>query len=280
MLPTSSPLIHTLELELHVDLDDDFPPSTYSDLICAINLIRLPVLATLRLSVDIYSDYPEELDVNDLPVSDFLPFLEAHPNLVDVTLSAHGTGPFPAESTFLPHLRSFQGSFADSSVICSSHRCLEKLSITTTCRDSPLALSSAWPRFNAVPLATHLTLNELCLVAYDATGTPLKIKHDLSPESFAELVSSFPNLTFLDACIAQPILAHIKICLLVDTLPASDPASDFDSESDWTAPWPEMRADYFFSVFRPSSSGDITVLLDEARINDSYSTSNIPEVTG
>ncbi|KAJ6593351.1 hypothetical protein B0H19DRAFT_1224894 [Mycena capillaripes] len=78
-------------------------------------------------------------------------------------------------------------------------------------------------------------------------------------------------------------LTDIEICVLADTVPASDyPDSDSDSDSDSVfdevayeraadakeSP-PEMRVDYFFSVIRPASGA--YVVLDNAQVVDSYS---------
>ncbi|KAJ6491740.1 hypothetical protein C8R47DRAFT_1214532 [Mycena vitilis] len=71
-----------------------YPHSGLSALVSAINIIRLPVLAALNIAPDLTPEFMEEFDdLDDVPVfdTDFVPFLGAHPNLVDLTLSAEGT---------------------------------------------------------------------------------------------------------------------------------------------------------------------------------------------
>jgi hypothetical protein len=85
MLPSSSPLLHTLKLRWKIPWDyDGFPHSSYSDLVAAINGIHLPVLVTFDLSVnlvpdDIHEYYSASLDF--LPKTDFSAFLASHPIL-------------------------------------------------------------------------------------------------------------------------------------------------------------------------------------------------------
>ncbi|KAF8150466.1 hypothetical protein K438DRAFT_1865451 [Mycena galopus ATCC 62051] len=78
-----------------------------------------------------------------------------------------------------------------------------------------------------------------------------------------------------------PHLARIEICLLADTYQYHD-CLDQDSEDfDWEdfdemcAP-PKINIEYCFSVLRPASG--VHVVLDFARVEDSYSESRIPTV--
>ncbi|KAJ7655685.1 hypothetical protein DFH06DRAFT_1200721 [Mycena polygramma] len=315
MLPSSSPLLNTLRLKLKIPFEDDaFPSSSYADLIAGINDIHLPALATLDLSVDLTSD--ELLDfgfsgslVGFLPPTDVSPFLASHPNLADLTLSILGTH-LNQDIAFLPRLRSFQGSFKDAVAICSEF----------------------FPTFNSLPLPKHLSLTELRVLAVDPLGSPLKMMEEFCPESFTQLVSSFPNLTHLDVCIIKRMskyrqalvcltrlkslrlqqyrlryvgppswparllfpptdytreidfllpcltqLTDVEICILADTYPACNACgcdsddSDCYSEPDYDRmdQPPEMTVNYIFSVLRPSDSA--YVVLDSARVNDSYS---------
>lgn len=198
MLPTSSSLLHTLELVLDMRFSQDtFPYSAYPDLIETINVIYLPVLATVKLCVDMHCEGDDELEAD----SDFSPFLRAHPNLVDLALRARGTN-LSDDNTFLPRLHSFTGSFSDSVAICSRPRNLEKLSITHIPAERPF-------HFNPVPLAIHWGLREFRLVALHAGEVPMKVRRDLSPESLTQLASSFPNLTYLDTCINRPLVSPL-----------------------------------------------------------------------
>ncbi|KAJ7753140.1 hypothetical protein B0H14DRAFT_421564 [Mycena olivaceomarginata] len=50
MLPSSSPLLHTLRLSLNISFtEDEFPYQGFCDLVDTINLVHLPVLATLDI---------------------------------------------------------------------------------------------------------------------------------------------------------------------------------------------------------------------------------------
>ncbi|KAJ7234406.1 hypothetical protein C8J57DRAFT_156747 [Mycena rebaudengoi] len=57
MLPSSSPLLHTLKLNLVVDHDDDFPDFAYDDLVEAINETLLPSLQTLDICIEVHDVY-------------------------------------------------------------------------------------------------------------------------------------------------------------------------------------------------------------------------------
>jgi hypothetical protein len=132
--------------------------------------------------------------LNFLPKTDFSAFLASHPNLADLTLSALGTE-LKEDVAFLPRLRSFQGTFKDSVVICARPRQLKTLVLTP-----PNDTVDYFPTFHVLPLPSHFSLTKLNLLAVDVLGSPMKIQ-GLSPKSFSQLVSSFPYLTRLDVCI-------------------------------------------------------------------------------
>ncbi|KAJ7655689.1 hypothetical protein DFH06DRAFT_1132775 [Mycena polygramma] len=139
-------------------------------------------------------------DAINRPDSDFSAFLGSHPNLVDLTLSARGTK-LTEDSTFLPILRSFTGSFQDSVSICVRQRRLETLVITPI-EDTEFCF---WPVFTArKPLVT----TKLCLLVVQSSGMPMKMRDELSPESFAQLAASFLNLMFLDVCIPKHMMEY------------------------------------------------------------------------
>jgi hypothetical protein len=198
MLPSSSPRLHTLQWKLKIPFyDDTFPDDGYSDLIAAINSIHLPALATVDLDVDLvpddFNDYGTD-SLDFLPETDFSPFLASHPNIADLTLSALGTE-LKEDVAFLPRLRSFKGPFQESVIICARPRKLNKLVLTP-----PNDVVDYFPKFHVLPLASHLSLTKLNLLAVDALGSPIKI-HGLSPILFSQLIASFPSLTHLDVCI-------------------------------------------------------------------------------
>jgi hypothetical protein len=207
-LPITSPLLHTLQLKLKIPFDrDTFPFLGCEDLLAAMNLIHLPVLTALVLSVDFYPDDGEDEDLS--PPMDFSAFLASHPNLVALTLNADGTR-LTEDVAFLPHLRSFKGSFEDSEAICDRQRQLDQLVITLVHRHQ-----FELPSFSTGPLPSHLSLTKLQVLAVDAVGSVVKMTNELSPASLAQLVSSFPNLTHLDICISGRIVSLLAICPLL-----------------------------------------------------------------
>jgi hypothetical protein len=210
MLPSSSPLLHTLKLKLRISFDEyEFPHGGFCDLVETMNLIHLPVLATLNLSVavDLEEDDGSNGNLDLLPSANFSAFLATHTTLLDLTLSARGTK-LTKDITFLPHLRSFEGSFEDAAVVCASQRPLEKLVLTL--------VHSMWsdellPSSQPLPLASHLSLTNLRVLAVDSFESEAKLTDELTPASFAQLVSSFPNLTHLDVCISDQIVRPLCI---------------------------------------------------------------------
>ncbi|KAJ7605063.1 hypothetical protein DFH06DRAFT_1253443 [Mycena polygramma] len=182
-LPASSPHLHTLQLHIKIPLDmwidNFFPHSGYGALVAAINLLHLPALAVLDLSLNLNPRVVVDgLDVPD----DFGPFLSRHPDLLDLTLF----------STFLPCLRSFAGSFEHSSILCAGDRPLETLTLRLPLQNKSSLMR--WP--------PHPTLSRLRVVAIDKDGRDIDSKY-LNVEStmsFAAFASSHPRLTHLDVC--------------------------------------------------------------------------------
>lgn len=109
---------------------DTFPSQGYSDLVTAINLIHLPLLTSLDLSANLnpFGDEDFDPETDDLPDTDFSTFLASHPNLLHLAQNARGTN--LTNGVALPSLRSFQGSFQHSKIICSRQPQLEKLVLT------------------------------------------------------------------------------------------------------------------------------------------------------
>ncbi|KAJ6593352.1 hypothetical protein B0H19DRAFT_1089938 [Mycena capillaripes] len=216
MLPSSSPLLHTLRLKLDISYTEyEFPHAGHSDLIASINLIHLPVLKTLELSVTVDPDMGVGVtDLDFLPSANFRPFLASHTTLTDLTLSARGTE-LTKDISFLPQLHSFHGSFEDSALLCDSQRQLDKLVITFV---HPLFSDDFFPAFRIVPLASHLSLTKLYVLAVDSGGSVVKLTNELSPASFAQLVTSFPNLTHLDVCISERTVKYREKLILLTKL--------------------------------------------------------------
>ncbi|KAJ6589994.1 hypothetical protein DFH09DRAFT_1359026 [Mycena vulgaris] len=205
MLPMSSPLLHTLRLNIIIPYNDEeiFPWEGYDDLVASINLIHLPVLAALELSVNLYQDDGDYPAVDHSPSPDLSPFLSSHPNLLDLSLSVADMK-LPEEISFLPRLRSFKGSFEQSAVICARQRQLEKLVIEMT---HP-GFSFDFPTFHTVPLPTHLSLTILRILAADSDGQVVKARNEISPASFSQLAVSVPNLKNLDICLSRNITEY------------------------------------------------------------------------
>ncbi|KAJ7125239.1 hypothetical protein C8R44DRAFT_782672 [Mycena epipterygia] len=215
MLPSSSPLLHTLRLNLVMPFNDEttFPWDGYDDLIAAINRIHLPNLATLDLSVDLNpDDFGEEIPPDFLPSAIFSHFLSAHPNLLDLTLNVPDTK-LPEDTTFLPRLRSFKGSVEHSVAICAQPRQLENLSIRFVVHNACL-----FPRFPTLSLPALPSLKRFHILAVDDEGSPIKHINELSTASFAQLTSSFPNLTHLDIRIIRRMTEYRETLILLTKL--------------------------------------------------------------
>ncbi|KAJ7655699.1 hypothetical protein DFH06DRAFT_1132784 [Mycena polygramma] len=177
-----------------------FPFLERDTLLGAMNLIHFPFLTTLCLSVDFYPD-EDDIDEDRLPTMDFSPFLAAHPTLVALSLSAHGTR-LTQDAAFLPRVRSFKGSFEDSAVICAHPtRHLDQLVLTLLHKShfEP-------PSFYTDPLPVQTSLSKLQVLAVDAGGSAVKMTNELSPASLVHLVKSFPNLLHVDICIVGNLI--------------------------------------------------------------------------
>ncbi|KAJ6590030.1 hypothetical protein DFH09DRAFT_1307484 [Mycena vulgaris] len=213
MLPLSSPLLHTLQMQLIIP-ESEFHPSPwegYHDLVHTINLIHLPALAILDISVN--QDYsPDGEDDPDQHITDLAPFLTSHPNLLDLTLNVPGTK-LPEDDAFLPRLRSFKGSFEDAAVICARRPQLRNLALIFVQRDP-----YNFPEFRTLLLPTHLSLTKLHVSAVDGAGSIIKTPDELSPASLEQLVSSFVNLTHLDICIEGKITQYRENLILLKKL--------------------------------------------------------------
>ncbi|KAJ7503072.1 hypothetical protein B0H11DRAFT_1987691 [Mycena galericulata] len=217
MLPSTSPILHTLQLNLKIPFDENtFPFLGYCDLVDAINWIHLPFLATLELSVDLHRNHIDHVedDLDDIPNTDLLAFLSSHPNLLNLTFSAHGTDLTGGHTPLFPRLRSFKGSFEDSKAICGGGRQLETLTIALV---HP-CLSGTLPAFSVLQLPTNLSLTKLRVLAVDTVGSTLKITDEISPRTFSLLAASFPNLTHLDICLSGPMTEYHKYLTLLTKL--------------------------------------------------------------
>ncbi|KAJ7029973.1 hypothetical protein C8F04DRAFT_1187146 [Mycena alexandri] len=255
-LPAISPCLRALHLKLKIPFSDPFPYLGLDDLVDTMNLIHLPVLTTLELSLDFYPLEIDDVDEALLPPMDFAPFLATHPSLRDLTLAAHGTI-LTKDIAFLPRLCSFTGSFSDAAVICAGQRQLDQLVLNFVHR-----AYYERPSFRTLLLPPHASLTKLTVRAVDATGQVVKMTNELSSLSLPRLVSAFPNLTHLDVCLSRRILTTVEFSVLGDNVDEGEGSSrcacggcsDYDNSGSpgydceqMDSP-PEMTVDYRFSV--------------------------------
>jgi len=117
--------------------------------------------------------------------------------------------------SILPRLRSFEGSFEHSTVICNHQRPLETLVITLV--QPPWWENSVHPNLS-IPLASHLSLTKLHVLALEDDGRAVKLTKELSPASLAQLASSFPKLVDLDTRISQRMIEYREKLVLLTKL--------------------------------------------------------------
>ncbi|KAF8150469.1 hypothetical protein K438DRAFT_1988428 [Mycena galopus ATCC 62051] len=73
------------------------------------------------------------------------------------------------------------------------------------------------PSFHIVPLPSDSSLTHLRVFAVEDDGKPIKMTSGLTPRSFHQLVSSFPNLTHLDVAISERMTKyHNHLSLLTE----------------------------------------------------------------
>jgi hypothetical protein len=207
MLPMSSPFLDKLRLNFTMPFssDGDFPLEAYQDLVASMNQTHFPFLTTLDLSLNLDPDDGEEWGPDDLPSDSLFPFLNSHPKVSDLTLNIPRMK-LTEDLAFLPLLCSFTGTFEQAVVVCARQQRLEKLAITMI---HPYP-SYELPEFCALPLFANPSLTILKVSAADLLGQVVKARNELSPTSFAELVSSFPNLKHLDICINRPMVRPLN----------------------------------------------------------------------
>ncbi|KAJ7188823.1 hypothetical protein C8R46DRAFT_1184134 [Mycena filopes] len=215
MLPVSSPFLHKFKLNLEIPYHWEFPSSAYSEFITALNAIYLPFLTTLEFSVNFDCDYGyfDYDSPPSFPKTNLSPILSSHPNLLHLTLSTPDAK-LPVDASFLPQLRSFEGSFTDAIVISSHQRELKTLTITFVRSKYQGILESIESR----GLPRHPRLTHLRVRAVDTEGSTRKMSENLTSDSFAQLVSSFPNLTRLDICISEPMTEYSEELALLTRL--------------------------------------------------------------
>ncbi|KAJ7276983.1 hypothetical protein C8J57DRAFT_1714153 [Mycena rebaudengoi] len=124
------PHLRTLILKRSLDyFEDVFPTQAYLNLIVAINLVCLPHLRSLSLSITCNGDDP--CSHWHTPSTDLAPFVAAHPMITDLSLEGCGRAPIPntiAES--MTKLWSFAGSFEQCGIISAKDSNVERIILT------------------------------------------------------------------------------------------------------------------------------------------------------
>ncbi|KAK7057672.1 hypothetical protein R3P38DRAFT_2842395 [Favolaschia claudopus] len=206
MLPSSSPLLHSLCLDITITLnDDEFPFDGYLDLVAAINSIHLPALTSFHISVDLippdfYESDPTSREFR--PDTDLSTFLASHPNISQLALNVLGTV-LSEEVVHLSRIRSFTGTWDNAVFICSDPRQPQQLTLKLVHDD--LFDTSITPPLTEIRLPVCHSLTHLQIHTFRVWGTSSKETSEVSPASFLHLASSFPNLVHLDLSINRPL---------------------------------------------------------------------------
>ncbi|KAJ7457458.1 hypothetical protein FB451DRAFT_1274950 [Mycena latifolia] len=201
-LPSSSPHLKTLNLELHMYAEntnsESAPWDTYAALINTINRMRLPALTSMELYV-----------TGCKSRTDLSPFLLGHPSLTNLALRVDGMHILTnLDGASLSELRSFTGCFKECAAISALARELEHLTI----KFPGFALDDEHG-FTGLPLLTpKLFPSALCptvkclnVLSFDEGGqrTLRYPGHELSALSFNCLARAFPNITHLDIFLGE-----------------------------------------------------------------------------
>ncbi|KAF7289355.1 hypothetical protein MIND_01397800 [Mycena indigotica] len=204
MLPITSPDLRSLRIKLDMWFED-LPFHGCSEFTNSFNHVRFPVLEKLDLSVSFRADYGFVGGDEDEEEMDFMPFLTAHPTVVDLSLWAMGTEPLENIPMF-SNLRSFKGVPADLTLLLLlKPQQLNSIFITLVHRTDYEA-----PSFYIPLLDTHMGITRLTIEASKADGSILKSPDEVSPTTLAALASSFPNLEHLDIPLTEPMAQYVK----------------------------------------------------------------------
>ncbi|KAJ7646453.1 hypothetical protein DFH06DRAFT_1210582 [Mycena polygramma] len=193
LLPSSSPLLHTLKLRLDIDYwYHSSSPDVYDEPIRAINQLHFPKLDFLEVFVDrtycrdtSRTDFGQLLFNNRASLRDVV--VDVSPNLLDGSETWHG----PAISSFeFSRLRAFTGSLRCCALVAAHAPQLEYVTMTRT--NSKQFTAVIFPP-NVGLQVRHLTVrgNHETDIIYD-------FPCQLSPQLLDVLVGAFPNLTHLD----------------------------------------------------------------------------------
>ncbi|KAJ7276942.1 hypothetical protein C8J57DRAFT_1714128 [Mycena rebaudengoi] len=207
MLPFSSPHLHTFQLKIRFEYyREAFPEEAYLDLIATVNLIRLPHLRSLHLSIT--CDPDDDCFHLDMPPANLSNLLAVHPTIVD--LSFDGCGLAPITKTIaqsLTKLHSFTGSFEHSCIISVENSNVQRVVLIfreDLENDQSLLVEATPPtRLRSVAQVTIRAVNEY---------GDLKYPEHLKSQFYSRLASSFPNITHLDIVLSQQ-LKHLRECI-------------------------------------------------------------------
>jgi hypothetical protein len=204
MLPFSSPRLHTLQLKLCLNYDDDFhvfPEYADSSLVGTINLLRLPDLRSLNLAITCYryDGYCYHSEVHPADVSHFL---VAHPLIVDLSFDGCGLAPI-AKTTAqsLKTLRSFTGSFEHCTILSAENLNIQRVALKFK-REVDCDQKG---QIEATPPIPLRSVTRMTIRAVDECENVLKYPHELTPQFYWRLASFFPNITHLDIVLGQRV---------------------------------------------------------------------------
>jgi hypothetical protein len=207
MLPFSSPHLHTFQLKIRFEYcREAFPEEAYLDLLATVNLIRLPHLRSLHLSIT--CDANDDCFHWDMSPANLSNLLAVHPTIVD--LSFDGCGLAPITKTIaqsLTKLQSFTGSFEHSCIISVENSNVQRVVLIfreDLENDQSLLVEATPPtRFGSVTQVTIRAVNEY--------GDLLKYPEHLKSQFYSRLASSFPNITYFDIVLSQQLVGSYPI---------------------------------------------------------------------
>ncbi|KAJ7279945.1 hypothetical protein C8J57DRAFT_117869 [Mycena rebaudengoi] len=206
MLPVSSPRLRALMLKLSLDyFEEVFPQNAYLNLVDAINLIRLPHLCSLKLSITCNGD--DSCYHWYTPPADLAPFLAAHSMITDLSLEGCGLAPIPnATAESLTKLRSFAGSFEQCGIISGKNSNVERIVLTFKRRMEvhQVTLVALTP-----PTPLH-SVTRVTIRAVDKDDDLLTYPDELNSQFYSRLVLFFPNITHLDIVLAKQLVSPIS----------------------------------------------------------------------
>ncbi|KAJ7279998.1 hypothetical protein C8J57DRAFT_1712056 [Mycena rebaudengoi] len=185
-LPSASPLLHSLHLNLCLDyFEGRFPQAAYTDLVATINRIRLPNLNALTVSI--YC----------------LDRVSAHPEIPDLAFEGCGLAHIHKEhADSFPRIRSFTGSLNHCDIICIVHPNLDQVSLTFE-KNAEMDQDHL---FTSVPPIPQRSVTRVTIRAVDEGEDIIKSARKLGPHFYSRLTSFFPHITHLDIVLGRRLV--------------------------------------------------------------------------